>query len=104
MDNISQLDFNSVKNFALGYANSLQYDINDFNCTNYALDCFNFIRSSQIIVPDSQYPIWFPIINYGTTPNGIYKKLKEMKDSNHPETANIQIGVNNSTTSHGPCN
>lgn len=104
MDNISQLGFNAVKNLALGYVNSLQYDLDVFNCADYALDCFNFIRSSQIIVPDSQYPIGFPIINYGTTPNGIYKNLKEMKDTNHPEAANIQIGVNNSTTSHGPCN
>lgn len=100
MNNLSQLDFNTVKNLALNYANSLLYDINDFNCSDYALDCFNSIRTSPLVIPNTV----FPLKDYGTTPNGIYKKLNEMKNNNDPEAANIGIGVFTALTSHGPCN
>jgi hypothetical protein len=100
MNNVSWLDFNAVKNLALSYS-TLRYDLNDRNCADFALDCFNQSRplGSELVVPNT---IRF-IANYGTTPNGIYEKLKEMKDNNHPEAANIQIGVFNSPTSHGEC-
>ena len=82
----------------MGIVNS-QYDINEFNCADFALNCFNSIRSSPLEVPDT----WRTVVYYGTTPNGIYEKLKDMKDNNHAEAANIFIGEANSPASYGEC-
>lgn len=104
MNNIPQIDFNSIKNLAIGYANSMKYDLNDFNCTDFALNILNFIRPSnnKIIVPD-----WIGNTidhhNYGTTPNGLYIALKQMKDNNSSEAGNIEIGTFHAPISYGPC-
>ena len=73
MNNISQADFQTLENIAETLANSMKYDLNDYNCTNYALDVFNSIEplNSQIVVPDWIGP--YTGINYGTTPNGLWK-------------------------------
>lgn len=96
---ITQSEFTAFKNTALSIANS-QYDLDDFNCADYALYCFNSIRSTPIEVPDT----FRTFVNYGTTPNGVYEKLKDMKDNNHAEAANIFIGETSSPTSQGECN
>ncbi len=44
------------------------------------------------------------MINYNTTPNGIYELLRDKKNNNASEASNIDIGVNHSSFSHGPCN
>jgi hypothetical protein len=97
---ITQSQFNTVKNMTLNYASNSQYDIDDFNCADFALNCFNSIRSTPLEVPDTYRTfVW-----YGTIPNGIYEKLKDMKDTNHAEAANIFIGETNAPTSQGECN
>jgi hypothetical protein len=106
--NISPAQFVSVRHLAINYANTLDYDLNDFNCGDFALYLFNNSRpvNEQIQVPDWIVPSGYPSrpdANFGTTPNGIYKKLKEMKDANHPEASNIQLGTYTAPTSHGPC-
>lgn len=76
--NFSQLDFERMINAAQTYS-ALQYNLNSFNCTDYALAVFNagLAINDQISVPD-----WTPsTYNYGTTPTGLYKKIKEMKDA-----------------------
>jgi hypothetical protein len=96
---ITQTQFNTMKDLALSYISS-DYDINDFNCADFALNCFNSARSTPLDVPDTQRTF----VNYGTTPNGIYEKLKDMKDNNHVEAANIFIGETNAPSSQGECN
>ena len=96
---MTQSQFNSVKSLALSYASS-NYDLNDFNCADFALDIFNSIRTTPIDIPDSETSIH----NYKTTPNGIYSTLKAMKDNNHAEAASIYVGATNSPVSYGPCN
>lgn len=76
--NLNQLDFERVMNSAKTYS-ALKYNLNSFNCTDYALAVFNagLDNNNQISVPD-----WIPsTYNYGTTPTGLYKKIKEMKDA-----------------------
>ena len=99
---LSQSQFNTFKSVALNYTNNTDYDIDDFNCADFALNCFNSNRSGSdfLEIPDT----YRTIVNYGTTPNGIYEKLKDMKDNNHPEAANIFVGKTNAPTSHGECN
>ena len=96
--NISVSNFNLTLSLATTAA-SLKYDLDGFNCADFALTCFNFNRNVPIAVPDWQ------IINknYGTTPNGLYKKLQEMKAANGPEASSIQIGTFNAPKSHGEC-
>jgi len=97
--NVSQIDFNAVKNLALAHANAMQYDLSDFNCTDFGLQCFNIARAVPISI--DPLPGWGIINN---TPNMLYIKLDYMKYTNAPEAANIQIGVFNAPTSYGACN
>lgn len=77
------------------------YDINNNNCANFALECFNSIRgaSDKLNVPNTIRGA----INYNTTPNGIYELLQDKKNNNDPESASIKIGRNFSSFSKGSC-
>ena len=81
-----------------------KYDIDNYNCTDWAMDVFN-AAGGNLQIPLYDIPGNVPSI--GTRmPNGVYNKLKEMKAANHPQAANINIGIvkgyaGNST---GPCN
>jgi len=101
--NMPESEFNIAKNTALSYAN-LKYDLNDFNCANFAVGIFNSVQVSgvsQLAIPDQ---ITGAGINYKTTPNGIYKLLKQMKDTNHSMASNIQTGTLTAPNSDGECN
>ena len=78
------------------------YDLNNYNCANFALDCFNSIKSTgdKLVVPNTIRDG----INYRTTPNGIYELLRDKKNNGDPEASNINMGVNHSSFSNGPCN
>lgn len=67
------------------------YDLNDYNCTDYAIDVFNTaLGGSGIVVPDS--PIGF------TTPAGLYGKLSEMKTAGIPGISLTQTSAPSSTS------
>lgn len=83
---------------------SNKYDIDNYNCTDWAMDVFN-AAGGNFQIP--LYDIPGNTMSLGTrTPNGIYNKLQEMKRQNDPRAAGITIGIakgyaGNST---GPCN
>lgn len=83
---------------------NIKYDIDNFNCTDWALDVFN-AAGGNLKIPLYDIPGNYPSV--GTRmPNGVYNKLREMKNSNDPRAAGITIGIvkgfaGNST---GPCN
>ncbi|MDB5277939.1 MAG: hypothetical protein JWR61_2894 [Ferruginibacter sp.] len=91
----------------IGYLSKfVMYDIDDYNCTDFALEVFNNSRAGHELtipmfdLPGGQAP-------KGTaTPQGLYQKLKQMKDGGDVEAKNIVIpGVKGFTgISHGPCN
>lgn len=63
-------------------ASNKPYDLNDYNCTDYAVDVFNASQNSngQLIVPNS---------NIGfTTPAGLYKTLDEMRIGGNTNISN----------------
>ncbi len=97
----NEIDFNAILNLAKNYATSMHYDLDDFNCTDFAVDVINngVSASDQIHVSD-----WIgsvTAINYGTTPNGLYKYLLQRRNqSNSP----IYFGNWNAPKSHGNCN
>lgn len=83
-----------------------KYDIDDYNCTDFALQIFNSVRGMnpleipKLDIPETMNPFG------SNTPQGVYLKLKEMKSANSNEAANITLpGVKGYVgNSHGSCN
>ncbi|MGI8600107.1 MAG: hypothetical protein ACR2KB_12715 [Chitinophagaceae bacterium] len=87
------------------YLRNMKYDIDNYNCTDWALDVFNKTRPEKVSIPLSDIPGTVPSV--GTrTPQGLYNKLGEMKRNNHPEAAQITNNIYKGwvATSTGPCN
>jgi len=96
----------TIINEILYLAGSIKYDIDENNCTDFALHVFNSVRLGNAIeIP--KYDIPGGMAPFGTsTPQGLYQKLSSMKEEGGEEAANITL-----TTvlgwvgdSHGPCN
>lgn len=68
------------------------YDVDEYNCTNFALDVFNSVRGIGLSIPLYGIP-GSPLTQATATPGGLYNKLKQMWDANHPEKANIVMGA-----------
>lgn len=85
-------------------ARFIRYDIDEYNCTDFALQVFNTTRLSKLVIP--KYDIPGGENPYGTnTPQGLYQQLKSMKDNKHPEAGGITVGIVKGWvgTSKGPC-
>lgn len=83
---------------------SLNYDMDEFNCTDFALEVFNYIRT-PLQIP--RYAIPGASGMFGSnTPQGLFIKLQEMKTNGDPESANIKLpGIKGWVSdSQGPCN
>lgn len=114
--NISEDQFEKIKNNAIVWAVN-PYTLSDYNCTNYALDVFNSVRSVpiaiapyKVVLPGAPNP-WGesePItINIEKSPQMLFFKLQAMKNNNEPEAGKIQIDQTHnsvSPVSHGECN
>lgn len=105
---LNPMQFDAAINKAKYLATNL-YDLNDFNCTNYALDVFNEAIDPNVglAVPDWIGPPHIaqpgqPDINYGTTPNGLYKLLQQLS-TNSVYSSKINIGTFDSPTGSGLC-
>jgi hypothetical protein len=102
MDNILESQFQALQSSAISLA-FLSYDLNDFNCTDFALRVFNVIRgTNKITIPNTVGIILNPmglVVDYGQTPNGLYKFL----NANSSSYSNISIGVTAAPASHGAC-
>jgi hypothetical protein len=82
-----------------------KYDIEHYNCTDFALDVFNCNRPNNPLTIDKYYIPGTISFNGSSTPQGVYKKLKTMKDSG-VEAPNITFpGFKGFVAdSNGPCN
>ena len=86
-------------------AKSAKYDIDEYNCTDFALDVFNL--PEQI-----RYKYQCMIFVVGLLPEavarhkGYFRRLKQMKASGNAEAENIEIPGYKGwvAPSHGPCN
>jgi hypothetical protein len=112
---LSEGQFNLIKNNAINWS-TLSYNLASYNCTNYALDIFNSVRSTpisirpyEIILPDDPdtYAPQEPItITIDKSPQMLFRKLQEMKKNNAPEAAAITIDPSHaslSPVSYGEC-
>jgi hypothetical protein len=86
-------------------ARNRQYDIDEYNCSDFALDVFNAARSQPLEIP--MYHIPGGMTAGGTrTPQGLYNKLKAMRNAGDPESNNITVDIYKAWAggSNGPCN
>jgi hypothetical protein len=76
--------------------------LNDYNCTDYAVGVFNQVMpfNKQLNVPDHITGFG---VNCKTTPNSLYKRLKQMKQSGEFQ-GSIWVGTGSGTRSAGDCN
>jgi hypothetical protein len=87
------------------YMKNMKYDVDNFNCTDWALNVFNKSRTNKLEIP--LYDIPGNVPSSGTQmPQGLYNKLKQMKATGDPEAANITIDILKGwvASSTGPCN
>lgn len=97
--NLDPMAFRQIRLYAEDIFSKRQYDIINFNCSNFAIDLFNLARpsSNQIEVEPfhanvSQGIISPPVIwVIPKSPQGLFKELKRMKDANAPDAPNIII-------------
>lgn len=68
-------------------SSSKPYDLNGYNCTDYAVEVFNTALSAE-----SKLSVANSAIGY-TTPAGLYGKLDQMKQSGTPGVSTTQIGA-----------
>jgi hypothetical protein len=85
----------------------VKYDIDEYNCTDWALEVFNYVRSplNQLVIP--KYDLPGDAAPYGTsTPSGLYQKLQQIKKAGGTEAANVDMGFKKGyvASSTGPCN
>ena len=115
--NITESHFTIIKQKAITWSTK-KYELADYNCSDYAIDIFNSIRSNpltipgyQIILPGSTNP-WNPAggsvtITINKSPQMLFLKLKEMKNGNSSEASNIRIDQSHNyraPVSKGECN
>jgi hypothetical protein len=101
---ITPANFKSILTEIRYLARFIKYDVDEYNCTDFAMDVFNKIRSNKLEVPMIHIP--GGIAPSGTrTPQGLYLKLQQMKRAGDVEAANITIGSfkNWVADSDGPC-
>lgn len=86
------------------YLKNMQYDIDNFNCTDWALEVFNK-QGYGLDIPLYDIPGNLP--STGTSmPQGVYNKLAEMKRNNDLHADKIQIGFQEAWVAYskGACN
>lgn len=110
---ISGDQFTQLKNIAISRS-TLPYNLGSYNCTSYALDVFNAVRTSPIEIlpykvtlpadPGAYGPSAPNTITIDQSPQMLFRKIREMKNSG---VANCEIDQSHNTLSpgsHGPCN
>ena len=104
--NITPDKFRSALNKIAYLSRFIQYDIDEYNCTDFALEVFNSVRAGNYLeIPMYDIP-GGTAINGTATPQGLYQKLVSMSSSAGSESKNITIpGVMGfAGNSNGPCN
>ena len=87
-------------------SHSIKYDVDEYNCTDFALEVFNIVRDPRNVIEIPMYDIPGGMAPNGTaTPNGLYDKLKDMKAANGADASNINLPlIGWAGNGHGACN
>jgi hypothetical protein len=113
---INESQFNTIKQNAIAWSQK-NYQLADYNCSDYAIDIFNSVRSTplsipgfKVILPGNTNP-WVPtdpnFITINKSPQMLFLTLQEMKRNNSAEASNIVIDQTHNShapISKGECN
>ena len=91
---VDERTFRNVCNTSTSKGTS-QYDLNNYNCTDYAIDVFNAALPSTKPLSVADSPIGF------TTPAGLYGRLNQM---NSAGVSGVSMNQTNAPVSSSPCN
>lgn len=99
-------NFKSTLSYILYLSTFIKYDIDDNNCTNFALDVFNYKRGSDPLIIEKQNIPGGLSQNGSSTPQAIYRRLEQMKGMSSAISDNISLpGIKSyAVKSSGPCN
>jgi hypothetical protein len=113
---LTETQFNAVKQNAISWS-TRNYELAEYNCSNYAVDIFNSVRTNPLIIPGYQIVLpgntnpWAPnnpiTVTINKSPQMLFSKLQEMKNNNDPESSKIVIDQSHNYTapiSKGECN
>lgn len=107
MRTMSNEEFRAIKSKALS-ASTNDYNLLQYNCTNFALELYNTGLQKPIDTDILEVPYLPPLtVAVRHSPQKLFQKLKQMKDTNDPEAKNILIDQSHSTMatiSKGECN
>jgi hypothetical protein len=82
----------------------IKYDIDDYNCTDFALEVFNYTRPADPIeIPRYDLPGGMAP-NGSNTPQGLYHRIKGMQSGAEKSNINIRGVKGYAGNSDGPCN
>ncbi len=104
--NLTPEEFQSTLTHMLYLAHFIKYDIDEYNCTDFSLEVFNYKRgSNKLIIPMYDLP-GGTALNGTATPQGLYQKLKAIKDKGEPSASNVIIPGAKGFVGHstGSCN
>ena len=105
---VSPAQLKSAITHMLYLSNFVRYDIDEYNCTDFALEVFNYVRHPSAKIEIPKYAIPGGMASAGTsTPQGLYNKLKSLQQSGGAGASNtISIPGYKGwvTTSKGACN
>jgi len=114
--NITESQFNRVKQNATSWSTK-NYELADYNCSNYAVDIFNSVRNNPLVIPGYQIILpgntnpWAPsnpiTVTINKSPQMLFGKLQEMKNNNDPEATKIAVDQSHNymaPISKGECN
>lgn len=103
--NLNSNQINSAVTEILYLVNFLRYDIDEYNCTDWAMEIYNKIVQTEQKLEIPMYDLPGAQAPFGSsTPQGLYQKLKELKDAGGPLAGNIDIPlVGFVGASSGPC-
>ena len=104
--NLTADNFKSTLSYILFLSTFIKYDIDDNNCTNFALDVFNYKRGSDPLVIEKQHVPGGLSQNGSSTPQAIYHRLEQMKGMSSAISDNISLpGIKSyAGKSSGACN
>ena len=113
---LTETQFNTVKQNAISWS-TRNYELADYNCSDYSVDIFNSVRTTPLIIPGYQIILpgttnpWAPsnpiTVTINKSPQMLFSKLQEMKNNNDPESSKIVIDQSHNYTapiSKGECN
>ena len=112
---ITEAQYKLIWNKAIS-TSTLPYNLKSYNCTSYALDVINYVRQTPIkidpyvvVLPSDPAPYGVPepiTFTFEESPQMLFFKLLEMKNSNTQEAGRIEIDQTHnskSPASHGEC-